>query len=154
MLLLAVTAGIVGMHVLSTGGQPGHGAMTMPASMTMPAPIATPVVASGPSEAPAAQHRQGAAIGATGEPAYPMPAQAAAQPTGELSDPAAPTPDHAAMTACVLFLVVGGTLLLLALALRSAPATGSPLRRVRWIRRNRRGPPGTALHLRLGVIRV
>lgn len=138
-LLLAVIAGILGMHILTSGNGAGagHGAMSMPAAsaheMSAPEPTTqTATTATAPDAGPSAWRT----------------ATAGALP---------PMSGHGEMTACVLFLAVGGALLMLsALARHAGPAGagpgGSGGRLLGALRR--RGPPIAPTHLSLQVIRV
>lgn len=127
-LLLAVIAGIFAMHVLTPGDGPGHGSLPTAA---------------------------GTHDGMTAEPmAEPVMA-----PEGFVTAWAAPPPmsQHGDMAGCILFLVVGGALLLLAALARRSATLGAPgpvsARRVLFDLR-RRGPPVGRPRLALGVIRV
>ena len=135
MLLAAVLAGVFGMHVLTAedSRSGGHGALPMIA---------------------AAHDRM------TGDDLAQQAAPAAdAAGGGVVVLPAAPGTggDHGAMGGCILFLVVGGAALILALLRhRGAPrATGTGrLAGMALTDLRRRGPPGRWPRLALGVIRV
>ena len=135
MLLAAVLAGVFGMHVLSaedSGG--GHGALPMIATSAHDVMTGDDLAH---RAAPAADARSGGVV-----------VLRAAPGTGG---------DHGAMGGCILFLVVGGAALILALLRhRGAPwATGmGRLAGVALTDLRRRGPPGRWPRLALGVIRV
>jgi len=136
MLLAAVLAGVFGMHVLtaedSAGG--GHGVLPMIAA---PAHDGMAVDDLAHQAAPVAEAGSGGVV--------VLPA---ASGTGG---------DHGGMAGCILFLVVGGAVLILALLRhRGAPwvtgmgrLAGTALTDLR-----RRGPPGRWPRLALCVIRV
>ena len=138
-LLAAVLAGLFGMHVLTPeDGSSGHGGLPMigrpgHADMTGPAPSAVdpvPVVME--------------AVGG-------LPGIAAMLS----ADPASGGGDHGATAGCILFLVVGGTaLILLLLRLREGQGTTA----LGWFAgiavTDMRGPPGRWPRLALCVIRV
>jgi hypothetical protein len=137
-LLAAVLAGLFGMHVLTAedSGTGGHGALLMIGTsahdgMTGPALVTT----------------------------LDVPATIDAADGGAVLLPAAPDPggDHGAMAGCILFLVIGGAALILALLRhRGAPWT-TGLGRLAGIALTdlrRRGPPGAWPRLALCVIRV
>lgn len=122
MLLLAVIAGVFGMHVLTAGDGPGHGMLP---TITM-----------------AGHHEDPAMV-------EPAPAQPMAGPL-----PAGA--GHGDMAGCVLFLVIGGTALLLLALARSAggPRDHDRRRDGRPLDPRRRGPPDGWPRIALGVIRV
>lgn len=122
-LLVAVIAGVFGMHVLTAGDGPGHGMV----------PVAM-----------ASEHHS-PAVAAMAEPALPGPSIGGA-PSGS---------GHPDMAGCILFLVGGAVLLLLALArldTSNAESDGRAGRRPLDLRR--RGPPGRWPRIALNVIRV
>ncbi|WP_395729872.1 DUF6153 family protein [Nakamurella sp.] len=127
-LLLAVIAGVIGMHVLTAGDGPGHGMLP---AVTM-------------------------AAGHHGDPAMAEPAShsASVEPMVASLPPAF---GHGDMAGCILFLVVGGALLLLALALARA-GTGPDDRDRRaaglLLDLRRRGPPDGWPRIALRVLRV
>ena len=137
-LLAAVLAGLFGMHVLTAedSGTGAHGALPMIATsahdgMTVPDRATT----------------------------QDVPATFDAADSGAVLLPAAPGSggDHGAMAGCILFLVVGGAALILALLRhRGAPwATGlGRLAGIALTDLRRRGPPGAWPRLALCVIRV
>jgi len=134
-LLAAVLAGLFGMHVL-TDEDSGHGTLPMIATsahdgMTGPDRATTKAV----------------------------PATIDAADSGAVLLPAAPGSggDHGTMAGCILFLVIGGAALILALLRhRGAPwATGlGRLAGIALTDLRRRGPPGAWPRLALCVIRV
>lgn len=121
MLLVAVIAGVLGMHVLTAGGGPGHGML--------------------PAAATASDHHAAAAD----------PAPAGPSPSGQ-----PPGPAHGDMLGCILFLVVGGAvLLLLALARWRTDPDGVDRRATGLLLElRRRGPPAGWPRVALNVIRV
>jgi hypothetical protein len=128
-LLLAVIAGIFAMHVLTPGDGPGHGSLPTAA---------------------------GTHHGMTADPmAEPVMAPEAFVTAWVGAEP--PSSEHGDMAGCILFLVVGGVLLLLAaLARRNATVTapGPVSARRALFDMRRRGPPRGRPRLALGVIRV
>jgi hypothetical protein len=137
-LLAAVLAGLFGMHVLTDedSGTGGHGTLPM---------IATS----------AHDDMSGPARAATRD----VPATIDAADRGAVFLPATPGTggDHGAMAGCILFLVIGGVALILALLRhRGAPwATGlGRLVGIVLTDLRRRGPPGAWPRLALCVIRV
>ena len=136
MLLAAVLAGVFGMHVLSAedSGSGGHGALPMIAASAHDRMTGDDLA-----------HQAAPAADAAGGGVVVLPA---APGTGG---------DHGAMAGCILFLVVGGAALILAmLRHRGAPwATGmGRLAGMALTDLRRRGPPGRWPRLALGVIRV
>jgi len=137
-LLAAVLAGLFGMHVLTAedSGSGGHGLLPMIATsahdgLTDPARATT----------------------------RDVPATIDAADSGAVLLPAAPGSggDHGAMAGCILFLVIGGAALILALLRhRGAPwATGlGRLAGIALTDLRRRGPPAVWPRLALCVIRV
>lgn len=140
-LLVAVLAGLFGMHVLTAdGGNGRHGALPMigtaghdtmtdhDSSPTTTRPMSTDALGSVP----------GAAVLAV--------------------DPGSGGEGHGAMAGCILFLVVGGAALILLLLLRYRAGSGTAgLGRFVGIAvtdMRRRGPPGRWPRLALCVIRV
>lgn len=140
-LLVAVLAGLFGMHVLTAdGGNGRHGALPMigtaghdtmtdhDSSPTTTRPMSTDALGSVP----------GAAVLAV--------------------DPGSGGEGHGAMAGCILFLVVGGAALILLLLLRYRAGSGTAgLGRFVGIAvtiLRRRGPPGRWPRLALCVIRV
>lgn len=145
MLLAAVLAGLLGMHILTDE----HG--TSRHSMLPMANIAAHDVKGGLNDASV----DAVPIGKTGAMSVSTPVGVDVQ-----AMPATPVPDveHGAMAGCILFLVVvGGAALLLAL-LRRLHGAGSPgisrLARAAVFDMRRRGPPGRWPRLALCVIRV
>jgi len=137
-LLAAVLAGLFGMHVLAPedSGSGGHGLLPM-------------IVTS------AHDGMTGPARATTRD----VPAIIDAADSGAVLLPAAPGSggDHGAMVGCILFLVIGGAALILALLRhRGAPwATGlGRLAGIALTGIRRRGPPGAWPRLPLCVIRV
>ena len=138
MLLAAVLAGLFGMHVLTAedSGTGDHGTLPMIATsahdgMTGPDRATTQAV----------------------------PATTDAAGSGAVLLPAAPGSggDHGPMAGCILFLVIGGAALILALLRhRGAPWTTGlgRLAGVALTDLRRRGPPGAWPRLALCVIRV
>ena len=135
-LLLAVIAGVLGMQVLTAGDGPGHDML--------------------PTPAPAADHdgHLGMAQPAAESSLRSMPEPSLIEPL------AAPQPsgfEHGDVAGCVLFLVIGGALLLLALALaRAGGGRDDRDRRAAGLLLDlrRRGPPDGWPRVALGVLRV
>ena len=128
-LLLAVIAGIFAMHVLTPGDGPGHGSLPTAA---------------------------GTHDGMTAEPMAEPVVAPAAFVTAWVSE-RVPTSEHGDMAGCILFLVVGGVLLLLAALARRSATLGAPGPVSAWqvlFDLRRRGPPPGRPRLALGVIRV
>lgn len=124
MLLLAVIAGVFGMHALTPGDGSGHWML--------------------PATAMAAGH-------------HDAPGSAEAAPVGPTAAPLPPAFGHGDMAGCILFLVVGGALLLLALALAQPGAAARDLARRAaglLLDLRRRGPPDGWPRVALSVIRV
>ena len=138
-LLAAVLAGLFGMHVLTAedSGTGGHGALPM---------IATSA-------------HDGGMTGPARATTQDVPATIDAADGGAVLLPATPGTggDHGEMAGCILFLVIGGAALILALLRhRGAPWT-TGLGRLAGIALTdlpRRGPPGAWPRLALCVIRV
>ena len=138
-LLAAVLAGLFGMHVLTAedGGTGGHSALPM---------IATSA-------------HDGGMTGPARATTQDVPATIDAADGGAVLLPATPGTggDHGEMAGCILFLVIGGAALILALLRhRGAPWT-TGLGRLAGIALTdlpRRGPPGAWPRLALCVIRV
>ncbi len=135
MLLLAVIAGVFGMHVLTAGDGPGHGMLPAPA------------MADGHHDRP------DAAPPAARSPLRSVPGPAPIEPL------AAPLPSgigHGDMAGCVLFLVIGGAALVLLALARSAAGAGDHDRPGDggWLDLRRRGPPDGWPRIALGVLRV
>lgn len=127
-LLLAVIAGVFGMHVLTAGDGPGHGMV--------------------PADTKTAGHH--------GDPAMAEPEPQPA-PVEPMAAPLPPAFGHGDMAGCILFLVVGGALLLLALALvRAGGGRDDRDRRTAGLLLDlrRRGPPDGWPRVALGVLRV
>jgi len=137
-LLAAVLAGLFGMHVLTAedSGSGGHGLLPMIVTsahdgMTVPDRVTT----------------------------RDVPATIDAADSGAVFLPAAPGSggDHGAMAGCILFLVVGGAVLILALLRHRGAPWATDLGRlagIALIDLRRRGPPGAWPRLALCVIRV
>lgn len=125
-LLLAVIAGVFGMHVLTGGDGPGHGML--------------------PSAMPSGHRSEALAADPVAETVSSAPSMAALPPWSGHEDTAG----------CILFLVVGGAaLLLVALARMGSEAderTALAARLLRDVRR--RGPPDGWPRIALNVIRV
>lgn len=157
LLLLAVMAGLFGMHVLTAeSADGGHGSLPIAAPHTghsMPSSMSDSMSGAAGSSAPAVMAApdrtllsdavtSGAVAGVSVAPADSggMPA------------------DHGGLGGCVLFLMVGGTLLLLLalsgrVRLGMTAAWSPPL--MAWGRVRRRGPPGRDRpRVALCVIRV
>ena len=139
-LLVAVLAGLFGMHVLTAdGGNGGHGALPMigtAAHDTMTDHRASPAT-SPPMSMDALGSVPGAAVPAV--------------------DPGSGGDGHGAMAGCILFLVVGGAALILLLLRYRAGSGTAGLGRFVGIAvtdMRRRGPPGRWPRLALCVIRA
>jgi hypothetical protein len=125
LLLIAVLAGIFGMHVLTADdGANGHGALPMTSTAGMTS-VHEMVTTHDSEVAPAAEMT-------------PMDAA-----TAFFADPGSGM-DHGAMAACILFLAAAAALILMLLRYRRLTRTSGPGRAARsaltGIRR--RGPPG------------
>ena len=127
MLLLAVIAGVFGMHVLTAGDGPGHGLVPVPAMTDQHAA------------------HDSSAIGAEADPTAAVTLASSPGPSG-----------HGDMAGCILFLIVGGAaLLLVALArVTNQHGDGAATARRLLLDVRRRGPPDGWPRLALGVIRV
>ncbi|GGM09742.1 hypothetical protein GCM10011594_32050 [Nakamurella endophytica] len=150
MLLLAVLAGLFGMHVLTAeSSSGGHGAL----------PTASGAGAHSANQAgghdSAADHAVAALTGSLVEPAGMTRAAGAA---AEAPDPAGMPEGHGGLSGCILFMVIGGALVLLVLLSGRAWPAASGAWSATWTARwqvRRRGPPGRDRpRVALCVIRV
>ena len=126
-LLLAVIAGVFGMHVLTAGDGPGHG--------MVPVPVMTD------------QH--------TTHDSSAIAVEAGPTTADTLASSPAPT-GHGDMAGCILFLIVGGAALLLVAVAHGTNEHGDAAATARRLLLDlrRRGPPDGWPRLALGVIRV
>ena len=145
LMLAAVLAGLFGMHVL-TADDPanGHGAM--------------PMINAAPHGG-AAGHDPSMGVAAVMGQTAPADHTAASQEPGAVAsavDPGSGT-GHGAMAGCILFLVLGGAALFLALLRYRGPFAPAALGRLTAARLadlRRRGPPPGWPRVSLSVIRV
>lgn len=131
-LLLAVIAGVIGMHILTPGDGPGHG--MLPAAMAVDHHAA----ATGPEPPPVELSKT--ELSKTGLSMTELPSGSA----------------HGDMAGCILFLVIGGAALLLLALCRPLPDAHADAHRARGLRLDlrRSGPPVGWPRLALNVIRV